>query len=627
MTFTEAAVEILKLVGRPLHYKKITELAISRHMLSHVGKAPELTMSARLATIVKKDRGEEAVVKVRPGVFALRGFTKEMLALADSPDDIDWTQLGTPEPEAPRSVEISLDAVEEITPSVPSPHAALRSAAAALYTPEDDDDMPIMALLEAPTPPPTVVAEPGGEPKKEPRASQSGESENRHQHSRDRDRDRSEQNGSRRKKRGRDEASPRKEKVWKMAMDMSREPQEGDLLGKDLGDAVYAVMRESDMRPMSYLDLAELLVRRGRLSGDPKQLTSTVAAAIRADQARRSARQIDAFAPRFRHIDADVVLSEWYLPRDVVRQERDALKTIQRTREALHRAFLRKVQDLPPGGFAELMATWLNAEGVSTLRGVRRPGASSNELHLAGVLRRGPEETRLAITVIRDGREVTRERVVEMRGSLHHYGNATSAWIVTTGGVSRGAREEIAQGTISVALIDGGALAESMERLEIGLAPVQITLPAIDFGLLDLLRGRPDSPMRERDNNRERERPEGEVAVEEGAAEEGRTEARGEATGEAGADGRRKRRRKRRRRNGEEGPASGDGTSDEAAGGDEGAEASDDADDEDETSEVQGNLDEGGDIDETSDGLGERGNDPVSDSPDNGGASDSDIES
>ena len=30
MTFTEAAVEILKLVGRPLHYKKITELAIER---------------------------------------------------------------------------------------------------------------------------------------------------------------------------------------------------------------------------------------------------------------------------------------------------------------------------------------------------------------------------------------------------------------------------------------------------------------------------------------------------------------------------------------------------------------------------------------------------------------------
>ena len=51
MTFTEAAVEILRLAGRPLHYKKITELAIERNLLSHVGKAPELTMSSRLATI------------------------------------------------------------------------------------------------------------------------------------------------------------------------------------------------------------------------------------------------------------------------------------------------------------------------------------------------------------------------------------------------------------------------------------------------------------------------------------------------------------------------------------------------------------------------------------------------
>ncbi|MEM9866034.1 MAG: winged helix-turn-helix domain-containing protein, partial [Myxococcota bacterium] len=52
MTFTEAAVEILRLVGKPLHYKKITEIAIERNLLSHVGKTPEITMSSRLATMV-----------------------------------------------------------------------------------------------------------------------------------------------------------------------------------------------------------------------------------------------------------------------------------------------------------------------------------------------------------------------------------------------------------------------------------------------------------------------------------------------------------------------------------------------------------------------------------------------
>lgn len=72
MTFYEAAVEVLRQVGRPLHYKKITEFAVRRSLLSHVGKTPELSMANRLEQAVRKDRGDSAVVRTRPGVFALR---------------------------------------------------------------------------------------------------------------------------------------------------------------------------------------------------------------------------------------------------------------------------------------------------------------------------------------------------------------------------------------------------------------------------------------------------------------------------------------------------------------------------------------------------------------------------
>jgi len=72
MTFTEAALEVLRTAGEPLHYKKITELAIERNLLSHVGKTPEVTMSSRLAMMVKKDRGQAPIIKVKPGVFAIR---------------------------------------------------------------------------------------------------------------------------------------------------------------------------------------------------------------------------------------------------------------------------------------------------------------------------------------------------------------------------------------------------------------------------------------------------------------------------------------------------------------------------------------------------------------------------
>src|SRR6188474_3576791 len=72
MTFTEAAAEVLRMAGKPLHYKEITELAIEKNLLSHVGKSPEVTMGARLAALMKKDAPDCPLVRVKPGVFALR---------------------------------------------------------------------------------------------------------------------------------------------------------------------------------------------------------------------------------------------------------------------------------------------------------------------------------------------------------------------------------------------------------------------------------------------------------------------------------------------------------------------------------------------------------------------------
>ena len=72
MTFSEAAIEVLRLVGRPMHFKKITQVAIARNLLSHVGKTPDVTMSARLAAVVGKDRGDVPIVRTKPGIFALR---------------------------------------------------------------------------------------------------------------------------------------------------------------------------------------------------------------------------------------------------------------------------------------------------------------------------------------------------------------------------------------------------------------------------------------------------------------------------------------------------------------------------------------------------------------------------
>lgn len=71
MTFYEAAVEVLRRTGRPLHYKKITEVAIRDDLLSHVGKTPEETMESRLDQEAKKEN-QAWIEMTRPGVYKLR---------------------------------------------------------------------------------------------------------------------------------------------------------------------------------------------------------------------------------------------------------------------------------------------------------------------------------------------------------------------------------------------------------------------------------------------------------------------------------------------------------------------------------------------------------------------------
>src|SRR5271165_2275283 len=94
MTFIEAAAEVLRQAGKPLHYKDITEAAIAKNLLSHVGKTPEITMSHRLTAAIKKEDKDIPIVKVKPGIFALREWESKKgrkgtpLALAsDSADE------------------------------------------------------------------------------------------------------------------------------------------------------------------------------------------------------------------------------------------------------------------------------------------------------------------------------------------------------------------------------------------------------------------------------------------------------------------------------------------------------------------------------------------------------------
>ncbi|BBL78703.1 hypothetical protein RxyAA322_05570 [Rubrobacter xylanophilus] len=75
MGFKRAAEEVLREVGRPLHYTDITELALESGYLTTRGKTPHNTMRARLSVDVR-DNPESPFVQTAPGVYGLRKMPK-----------------------------------------------------------------------------------------------------------------------------------------------------------------------------------------------------------------------------------------------------------------------------------------------------------------------------------------------------------------------------------------------------------------------------------------------------------------------------------------------------------------------------------------------------------------------
>ncbi|MGB8930841.1 MAG: HTH domain-containing protein, partial [Anaeromyxobacteraceae bacterium] len=71
MTFTEAAIEVLRREGKPLHFTKIAEIASREDLLDHVGKIPEETMAGQLVAHCRLPKADRRVIAVQHGTFAL----------------------------------------------------------------------------------------------------------------------------------------------------------------------------------------------------------------------------------------------------------------------------------------------------------------------------------------------------------------------------------------------------------------------------------------------------------------------------------------------------------------------------------------------------------------------------
>ncbi len=580
MTFTEAAAQVLRLVGKPLHYKEITDVAIEKNLLSHVGKSPEVTMGARLAALVKKGDKENPLVRVKPGVFALRdwdaatvekGLADRTPALerlaAQHPSDPDEGASETSSPSLESPGEGEAPTVSVLDPAERE-RAAMAAHATEFFESEEDDDEPIFGreaeepaaegaaaqqggsrrrrrrrrggrtaaeervaggdglpsytVSDAPADLPLITeAEPRPreeQRREEPRRDDARRDEARRDEARrddsrrdearrdDSRRDEARRDDSRRDDSRRDDSRRDERRSSPDAASAARRPNEGvprggyerngdgggtpldELAGRGLADGLAELLGTFDRNrgPVALQTLVDAAERRGRFFGEHAVGQGMLVAAARADNARALGR---GERPRFRVGSGRLGLTDWALDGELLRVEREIQQLAERYRESARRSVLRMLQDLPHRAIGELVMLLLEHVGFSSLVPVRRPGAHGAELHLSGRLRTPAGEIRTAVVVRRDGREIGRERVTELRGALHHYGPASAAWLLTTGQVLSGAREEAAApGASPLTVIDGLGLVRLCEEHGIGVVKSNVSLVLPDLDLLDGLR-------------------------------------------------------------------------------------------------------------------------------------------
>ncbi len=542
MTFTEAAAHVLRLIGKPLHYKEITDGAIEQNLLSHVGKSPEVTMGARLAALGKKGDKDNPLIRVKPGVFALREWSAETIArgladrtpalerlaaamaeageaLVDTAEDDDDAESEAIPP-AVRPGDEPHDSLPPITNEDDRRRAEIAAGATELFVAEPDDDQPIFgggseedwedddtdevdrnggsrrrrrrrkrsragadARVNSEDDLPTyTVSEPSNEQLKavdaELRARESRETE------------KSAGQGSRAETRADIRPETRSAAaITSSTADRGRGgPVLDELTGKELADSILQGLSGYDRNagPVGLQRLVEAGKRRGRISADLAQAQALVEASLRADNARRMAA---GQRPRFRISERRVAPWEWLLDNETVRLERELQQGADRYREHVRKAVLRKLQELPQRSVGELILVLLERVGYSDFQNIKRPGSHGAELHLSGRLTLPHGEYRAALVIRRDGREIGRERVTELRGALHHYGPAQVGCIITTGQALSGAREEAAAPNATpVNLIDGLGLVRLCEQEGIGVVRTSISLPVPDVELFDALR-------------------------------------------------------------------------------------------------------------------------------------------
>jgi hypothetical protein len=399
MTFTEAAVEVLRRAGKPLHFKEIAEAALRENLLSHVGQDPELTMGQRLAAMAKRE-DERKVVAIEPeGTFALS----------------EWA--------VPQEAQIE---------PVPPPLQPEESGEA-LYRPREREPRAIHAQARK----------------------RLAELQAEHEE-------------------GYEEAEAERRRQDQGRKGQRRFPPPAEVVFE-------ALAQRQSGAPLAELT-AELLRRQLLSDALVRDLPSLVAALLEDNRRRTEAGRKPAFIVEGER----VTLVEFPPPSAPPEEPRaphvgarpmGAAQLGAEVRRAVIRALRRRLSELDTAAFENLCAALLERMGMRDVRVAKR--SKEGPLYLARQ-RRGVSDLRVAVKLVRGGREIGRNDVQDLRKDLAHY-SAQMGLVLAPGEAGRDARGEAsAAGQAPVALYAGDALPEELIACRVGVTVQTVEVPDLD---------------------------------------------------------------------------------------------------------------------------------------------------
>ncbi len=545
MTFLEAALAILKREGKPLHFKKLTEIALRENLLTVVGRTPEVTMQQRLNDALKKDTSLP-LTREKPGIFGLRYYPPPEVYAA--PAVIPSAEPAAAPATQASAVEEKQDAPEAQPERKRRRHrggrgrrrgGATAASETQMETQTESADGPAEAVSAPPSP--VMPTEPGPErlsfseaaaqvaagrpkapfapvaPLPEPPREESAEElaalaeefetpsgplivptagteelvkgeDHRPVYEGRRDRHRRRAPGRERPNGAQHHpaAAPSEPAPTTLppaaAAPVPAVP--APPTAANVGSAIdvlVEVLRGSDGRPMHFRQIVDVALKRKLLRGEPQELWRLVRAAAVAE---RRAREAAGLRPRIRSLGGgNFGLGDRRLDGELMQYERELGERTARLSEATRVALQRRLGRLSPPAFEAFGRLLLERMGLVRVELVKR---GEGVAYHGGERLRGGHKLRVLIALRPGEGQIGRRAVGELRAGLKAR-QFDEGLLLSAGRGGSDVEAELAAGAGTIELYDGEGITQLASRLGVGIVKRAVVVDTIDMELLDEL--------------------------------------------------------------------------------------------------------------------------------------------